>query len=122
MATFDASNHYSWWSRAGLKQTTKAISLVELIQVIPDREKTHTAVNIGAQDGTNHDPVFPLYRDLNFTGLLFEGNNDSLPLLRRNMAQINESGQLFIVEEFARINSITRSSIDFQYIAFLNIN
>ena len=56
------------------------------------------AVNIGAQDGQNHDPIYPLF-ERGYAGLAIEAEPRWHDALTQNLAQVNSSQQVFIAME-----------------------
>lgn len=69
---------------------------------------TKVAVNIGGADGVSHDPVYELYHKLNYSGLVFEGDNDEIPTLRSNLALANSSLGVILIPEFATSDLIVQ--------------
>jgi FkbM family methyltransferase len=97
---------FEWWKNVGMIKEQPPISFRNLLPLLASHRKTLTAINIGGQDGILHDPTYELYRDLNYTGLIFEGDPEYLPILRTNIRKVNQSGKVFIVEEYVKSSSI----------------
>lgn len=100
-----------WYDYTGLDASTftnndRNISLSKLIKLIPSSISNRIAINVGARDGVDHDPVYELYQH-GYTGILFEGDSKMLPILRDNMKKVNDSGKIFIIEEFARVHKMS---------------
>ena len=66
------------------------------------------AVNIGAEDGQNHDPIYPLF-ERGYAGLAIEAEPRWHDALIRNLAQVNSSQQVFIAME--RVSPVTLPSL-----------
>jgi hypothetical protein len=98
-----------WYEYTGLDMSLyndKNISLSKLIRLIPHSKSNKVAINIGARDGIDHDPVYELYQNYSYIGICFEGDTKMLPILRDNMKKINDSGKIHIIEEFAKVNKM----------------
>jgi hypothetical protein len=98
-----------WYEYTGLNISSyndKNISLSKLIKLIPSSISNRIAINIGARDGIDHDPVYELYHQYGYTGILFEGDPKMLPILRNNMMKVNNTGKIYIIEEFARVHKM----------------
>ena len=68
-----------------------AIALAELAP----RAHKRFAINIGANDGVEHDPTHPLF-EAGFAGVAFEGAEQFKAPLAANLAKVNSSGALHI--------------------------
>jgi hypothetical protein len=81
-------------------------NFADWIQAVrPDvRQRVQFAVNIGANDGKDNDPIYRLLQDFAYSGLAFEG--DVKPILWENLGAVNHSGAVHIIEEFAVPKSI----------------
>ena len=102
-------NIRKWYEYTGLDMTLfddKNISLSKLIRLIPNNKSNKVAINIGARDGIDHDPVYELYQNYSYIGICFEGDIKMLPILRDNMKKVNDSGKIHIIEEFAKVNKM----------------
>ena len=67
--------------------------------LIPDATHlNHFAVNLGAADGREHDPVFPLFED-GYAGIAVEADPSLYDALSANLASVNKSNAVFIVIE-----------------------
>ena len=63
-------------------------------------------VNLGANDGSRHDPAFPLLVERGFGGIMVEGDPAFKKRLYSNMQPLNASGTLFISWGFASASAI----------------
>mgnify|MGYP003385968854 FL=1 len=63
-------------------------------------EAAQYIVNIGAQEGDEHDPAFTLHKDKHYAGLLFEGDHKVFEKLDQHIKAINQSGNILIHHEF----------------------
>jgi hypothetical protein len=102
-----------WWENVGLAPHQGVVTFSKLMHVIPIASRTLVAINVGGQDGIFHDPTYELYRDLNFTGLVFEGDPEYLPILRTNMQKVNHTNNVHVIEEF--VSSLSLPKILDQY-------
>lgn len=97
-----------WCQRAGVSKESvhcdAKISLEGLSRSVFG--KSMAAVNIGARDGIDHDPLYSVYHNLSFSGIVFEGNPAMQPILAANMAQANRSRNVHVINEFASSKTI----------------
>ena len=79
-----------------------SVSFPQLLEkLVPAAARNRFAINIGAADGKNHDPTYPLFRDLGYAGVAIEGSARVMGTLHANLAAVNSSGRLRVVHGFA---------------------
>lgn len=88
----------NWWWNAGLKdKQPDKISFIHLMKIIPEN-KNYFAVNIGANDGIDHDPVYDVFKYNNYSGLVFEGDTNTFSkILTSNMRNVNQSKGIQVI-------------------------
>lgn len=118
----DRARSWDWRKEIGIDsfidgQKGPAISFRELIMaLVPAEKRTKTAVNVGARDGIDHDPVYPLLRDLEYGAIVFEGDDTVLETLKGNMAGVNASQSVHVIPTFVSSASIVA------YLKRFNVN
>ena len=75
-----------------------------LDEFVPAPTRDRFAVNIGGQDGKSHDPVYALYRDQHFSGVVFEAFPP--PALFPNIASVNKSGRVHVAVGLVKTASV----------------
>ena len=79
-----------------------SVSFPQLLEkLVPAAARNRFAINIGAADGKNPDPTYPLFRDLGYAGVAIEGSARVMGTLHANLAAVNSSGRLRVVHGFA---------------------
>ena len=73
---------------------------------LPKEQRTNFAVNIGARDGKAHDPVYEMFANLQYKGLVFEGDTKVLPELQNNMKAVNHSLGVHIIPNYVATKTI----------------
>lgn len=101
-----------WWARqravfwdaeteswAPLGKYPGAPCFEKLLQLfIPRPKRSMFAINIGANDGKSHDPVYPLF-NLGYGGIALEASEKYRKILDDNLAAANASGRVYGVIE-----------------------
>lgn len=73
---------------------------------VPAERRDKFVVNLGANDGTRHDPSFPLLVERHYGGILVEGDPAFKTRLYANVQPFNASGRLHISWGFASADTI----------------
>ena len=103
-----------WWEFIGKRHRDDLgkIDFIKLLQqLVPLEFRSNIAINIGAQDGINHDPTYPLFKTLRYGGLVFEGDPDYLQILRKNMQAVNYTGGIHIIEKYIRSSTLLEAMV-----------
>lgn len=109
----DVQGHWSWWRRqlttllaaescqpSHFLRQRPNISFERILGVlVPEARRDHFALNIGGADGVQHDPVYPLFHNESYDGLVVEAREEMREALLANMAMLNTSGRLHVAIE-----------------------
>lgn len=109
------SQSKDWCQRAGVsKESVHCDAKISLEGLSSFFGNKRVAVNIGARDGIDHDPLYSVYRNFSFSGILFEGNPAMQPILAANMARANRSHNVHVINEFVSSKTIGNKFVQFK--------
>ena len=76
----------------------KGLSFPWLIQnLLPPSIRDRVVLNVGGRDGKKGDPVYPLFEEYNYTGVVVEADKAFEKILEKTLAAVNHTGQIFPV-------------------------